>query len=288
MKRLFSLVLLAGALCACSGGGGNSVAQAPAPAVTVLSSNISRMQVSGSSVATDVVIKPNFTFAGTLYATAVDSTGVIMPSVSVTANGDGSYTMQLASSTAASAGHYTGTATLKLFSDSACTVPQLVPSVAVSFDFTVMSTTSAWPGNNLSALVAWPGVPDWSTFQGNAAHTGYVPVDLDPNRFSTRWTLPAATGSDSGTSYGLPAPPTTANGRFFVAGNNLLSARKEFDGSLAWQWDFSGLQFPSVNPPAVAGGVVYMAAGQQSSTFMFALNAADGALRFQSPMSSQW
>jgi hypothetical protein len=48
------------------------------------------------------------------------------------------------------------------------------------------------------------------------------------------------------------------------------------------------LQFPSVNPPAEANGTVYMAAGQQSSTYLFAFDEASGAIVFKSPMSSQW
>jgi putative pyrroloquinoline-quinone binding quinoprotein len=60
------------------------------------------------------------------------------------------------------------------------------------------------------------------------------------------------------------------------------------DASVAWQYDFTGLQQPSTNPPAVANGVVYIAAGQQGSTYMFALRASNGGLVFKSQMSSQW
>jgi outer membrane protein assembly factor BamB len=38
----------------------------------------------------------------------------------------------------------------------------------------------------------------------------------------------------------------------------------------------------------VSNGVVYIAAGQQSSTYMFAFDAAAGTLIFKSQMSSQW
>ncbi|MDR3580013.1 MAG: PQQ-binding-like beta-propeller repeat protein [Oryzomonas sp.] len=284
MKRLFSLIVLVSAFCSYAGCGSSN---APAPAVKVLSGDVSRTVVSGTSIAIDVAIQPNFTPAGTLYITAVDKTGIFKPVVSVTANSDASYTLTLATSATAATGHYTGTVTLNQWSDAACTIPQQVPSVTVPFDINAMSSTSAWPGNNLSALSVWPGVPDWTMYQGNAAHTGYVPVTVDPNQFTTRWTIPAVTGAVS-SGYGLPAAPTTAGGQLFVAGNNFLYARKEFDGSLAWQYDFSGLQYPSVNPPAVADGAVFMAAGQQSTTFLFAFNAADGSLIFKSPMNSQW
>jgi hypothetical protein len=288
LKRLSGLILLAAALCSCGGGGESSVLfPAPTPAVNVLSGDVSRMVVSGTSASIDVAVQPNFAPTGGLYATAIDKSGVLLPAVSVTANGDGSYTLALATSTTAAAGRYTGSVTLNLWSDPSGTLPQKVPSIAVPFDITLMSSASSWPAGTLSALGAWPGVTDWSTFQGNAAHTGYVPVSVDPNRFSTRWTIPTVSGAGSN-FYGLPTAPTTAGGQFFVAGNNTLYARREFDGSLAWQYDFSGLQFPSVNPPAVSDGVVYIAAGQQLSTFLFAFNAADGSLGFKAPMSSQW
>jgi outer membrane protein assembly factor BamB len=113
-----------------------------------------------------------------------------------------------------------------------------------------------------------------------------VPVNVNPNQFSTRWQIPMAEVLPSWMY--MRVTLTTYNGQFFNAGNKILYARKEFDGSLVWQYDFSGLQFPSVNPPAVANGIVYIAAGQQDSTFMFAFNAADGTLIFKTPMRSQW
>lgn len=66
------------------------------------------------------------------------------------------------------------------------------------------------------------------------------------------------------------------------------NARDEFDGREVWRYDFSDLQYPSVNPPAIASGTVYVAAGQQSSTYMHAFGAADGGLIFKAAMSSQW
>ena len=39
---------------------------------------------------------------------------------------------------------------------------------------------------------------------------------------------------------------TTADGSFYMAGNNALTARSEFDGSTIWTYSFAGLPFPSV------------------------------------------
>lgn len=269
------------------GSGGSGGSGGGAASVTVKSGNISRMFVNGTSVAVDVVIQPNnFTFSGTLYVKAADPGGVFISAVSVV-KGSSTYTLTLTTSTAAAAGQHTGNVTLNLCSDAACTIPQQVSSVSVPYSVDELTPASAWPGNNLTALSAWPGVADWTTFQGNAGHTGYVPVKLDPNKFSTRWQTASVTSTNA--SYPLSNTLTTSNGQFFVADSatNTLYARKELDGSNVWQYSFV-LTNPSVNPPSVANGAVYIAAGQQTTTFMYGFNATNGALIFQSPMSSQW
>jgi hypothetical protein len=83
-------------------------------------------------------------------------------------------------------------------------------------------------------------------------------------------------------------PVVTSDGKIFLNFGNSLYARQEADGAPAWQHDFTDLQYASSNPPAVANGAVYIAAGQQSTTFMFSFAAGDGTQRFKSPMASQW
>ena len=255
-------------------------------AVNVTPGVISRLLASGTPVTITLTIVPvDFVFSGTLVATASDTNGVFAPAVTVVPS-NGGYTLALTVSTRIVPGHYTSNVNLKLCSDPGCTAPQAVPSVAVPFDIYVLSASSAWPGNHLTALNSWTGVPDWTMYQANAAHTGYVPVQLDPNLFSTRWQGPPVEQGDP--YYPYPNTLTTSNGQLFIASGNLLYAYKEFDASAVWQYDFSGLPFPSSNPPSVASGVVYVAAGQQSSTYLFAFNTVDGSLVFKSPMSSQW
>jgi hypothetical protein len=256
-------------------------------AVTASPANIARTVVSSTSVTISLTVAPvDFSFAGVLTAKASDTAGVFAANVTAV-SGNGGSALSLITSTRVPPGHYQGNVTLTLCSDSACAVPQAVPSIDVPYDVYVLSASSAWPGNNISTLVPWPGVPDWTMFQANAGHTGYVPIDLDPNTFSTRWQAPAL---DIPVSFGGNLNTLAAsNGMLFIGGGTSLYARNESDNSAVWSYDFSGLApFPSVNPPSVAGGVVYVAAGQQSDTFMFAFNAANGTLVFKSPMSSQF
>lgn len=309
MKNTIGLVAVGLLLTACGGGGGGSnggnsgsvgggsttppVTTPPpvtvTPEVKVLSGTVVRYAAEGSGVAFNVQIKPNFTPAGTLFVTASDTAAVISPTVVVTPNTDGSYSLALGTTNNPASGHYTGNITLKLCADAECTKPQSVASVTVPYDLNVVAYGSAWPGDKLTALTPWTDVPDWSTFQGNPAHTGYVPVEIKPEQVLPRWKAAAISqAAVQSFGYGYSATLTAANGLFFGAGANVLKARKEHDGSVAWSYDLSSLMYPSVNPPAVANGIVYMAGGQQSSTFMFAFEAATGAVKFKSPMSSQW
>jgi hypothetical protein len=314
MKNAVGLIVVSAAMAACGGGGGGDspapstpvgggtstppVTAAPTPAPTlpppapeikVMTASITRYAAQSTSVGFDVQIKPNnFTPTGTLVVNASDPASVIAPQVNVTPNTDGSYTLSLNTVAGSGAGHYTGSLTLKLCTDTACATPQAVPSVTVPYDFTVLASGSAWPGDNLTTLAAWTDAPEWSTFQGNAAHTGYVPVTISPDQIKLRWKSAAISQSQSAFGYASPATMAIGNGMFYGAGPAVLKARKEFDGSVVWSYDVSGLQFPSVNPPAFANGSVYMAAGQQWSTYMFGLDAATGTVQFKTPMGSQW
>ena len=256
--------------------------------MTVQSGPIARMIAKDTTVHIEVTAQAaNFTPTGTLYASATDGASLMQAPVTVTANGGGSYTFALDTLASKPAGRYTGNLTIKLCSDQACAVAQAVPSISVPFDVTVHTKDSAWPGDKLTALSAWSGVADWATFQGNNAHTGYVPVEVKADQMQLRWKRGAVNKSNSGYSDTI-SPLVTSNGRFFASGDKKLTAYQESDGKEIWSYDTSGLTYPSVNPPAVAGGVVYMAAGQQQSTYMLAFDAADGSLRMKSPMSSQW
>ena len=298
MKKAFGWVALGLAVTACGGGGGGgggggSAAPAPPPVVVVpevrlLSGAVVRYAAQDSAVSFDVRIKPNFTPAGSLFVSAGDKAGVIGPQVSVSPAQDGSYLLGFDTARAAAVGHYAGDITLKLCADQACATPQQVASITVPYDFTVLAAGSVWPGDRLTVLQPWTGVPDWSTFQGNAGHTGAVPVEIAPEKILPRWKS-ASNGQDPVSwMMAYSNTLTAANGLFYAASGSELKARREHDGSLAWSYDVSGLRYPSVNPPAVANGVVYMAAGQQDSTYLLAFDAASGAVRFKSPMASQW
>jgi outer membrane protein assembly factor BamB len=250
--------------------------------------SIARMIAKDTSIHLEVTAQAaNFTPTGTLYANAGDGASLVQAPVTVTANGGGSYTFALDTLPTKPGGHYTGNLTIKLCSDQPCTVAQAIPSITVPFDVTVQTSDSAWPGDKLTTLSAVSGLSDWATFQGNNAHTGYVPMDVKPDQISLRWKRGAINNSDAGYS-AVISPLVTSSGRFFASGDKKLTAYQESDGTTVWSYDTSGLKYPSVNPPAVDNGLVYMAGGQQDSTYMMAFDAATGTVRMKSAMSSQW
>lgn len=267
--------------------GPNGSTTAHAHLVVVPVASITRTAVSGTSVYPTVTLDATaLGLTGTLYAKVTDPDGTFGQAVSVNANGS-SRILEFTSNSAATTGLHSGQATVSLCQDAACATPQAVPSLRVNYSVNVLAPGSAWPGNHLTALSPMEGAPEWATFQGNAAHTGYVPVTLDPNQFGTRWQISVPTFLYFNGLFNL-ATVTTAGGNFYIAGGNAVTAHSEFDGSTVWSYSFAGLPFPSVNPPAVSNGTVYVAAGQQSSTYMFALDANNGSVKFRSAMSSQW
>lgn len=248
---------------------------------------VSRLVAAGTSVYPVVTLDGDaLGLSGSLFAQVTDAGGLFSGRVTVTSAGS-RHSLELSTLDTASAGPHSGQASISLCRDAACSSLQPMPKVLVTYDVNVVAANGAWPGNHLTTLAALPGAPDWSTFQGNAAHTGYVPVTLDPNQASTRWQVPVPAFNYFNGRFNL-ASVTTEGGRLFSAGANAVTARSEHDGATLWTYSFAGLQAPSVNPPAVKDGTVYVAAGQNSSTTMFGFDARDGAVRFRTGMASQW
>jgi outer membrane protein assembly factor BamB len=193
-----------------------------------------------------------------------------VPVVKQLANGQFSVLLRTAPSLAE--GQYTGVITLRLCKASRCS--QTVSKATVSYAFRVQRSI--------------PVVPDWQTHQGNAGHTGFVPVTLDPGRFAYAWEWRR---SSSGTLGFINAVVTDAS-RVFVTDDEYfgtvtsLYALNEADGLLAWRRDF--VNAPALNPPAVANGTVYAATTGHEATFLWAFRASDGAPVFKSAFAGQW
>jgi outer membrane protein assembly factor BamB len=135
----------------------------------------------------------------------------------------------------------------------------------------------------------------WETFQGDSAHTGYVPVSLDPALFTPAWSRVDGYQSD------FEARPVVAGDgivyRSFdsYAGIEQLYAHDAATGSVLWQKIvYASSPYSSLNgssPPALKDGKVYWAlAGSLASppAGLHAYDAVSGAELFQAHVASSW
>jgi len=131
----------------------------------------------------------------------------------------------------------------------------------------------------------WSAVTtEWSTYQGDPSHTGYVPATLDPVAFAHRWTAPL--------SQGTPLHPVTAGGgRVYASTNSYFGVQRlyvvdESTGAIRWSHNFGPIH--AVNPPAYGDGSVYVSTGGHSDSFLWAFDADAGTTRFSAPYANQW
>lgn len=131
----------------------------------------------------------------------------------------------------------------------------------------------------------------WPTFQGNAAHTGYVPISLDPEGFEHKW--------DKTLEVNVPLNPVTAaDGKVFVSldassfegTKGTLFALYADDGTVSWSYKF-GLVY-SLNPPSYAGDRVYIQSvkdyGYSGPSYLRVFDATSGSVTFESEFVAQF
>ena len=129
----------------------------------------------------------------------------------------------------------------------------------------------------------WSQATEWTTYQGNAAHTGYVAVTMDPGVFQELWSATAANSALN--------PVTAADGKVFVTQNSYFGTQigRALDartGTELWSRDFGGIH--SVDPPAYANGVVYLQTGGHEDSFLWGIDASTGTVKFRTAYGNQW
>jgi outer membrane protein assembly factor BamB len=196
------------------------------------------------------------------------------PNPVVTPLGNGRYTVVITTAPGLGVGERVGNIALRMCSDTPCVNVIAGTTVVVPYKVRIEGVA--------------PTLPEWQTFQGNAGHTGYVPVTLDPARFTYAWEWRRSTTG----VLGFINSVVTEGGRVFVTDDEYfgsvtsLYALNESNGALAWRQDF--VNAPALNPPAVAKGIVYAATTGHSDTFLWAFRASDGAPVFKSAFEGQW
>ena len=129
-------------------------------------------------------------------------------------------------------------------------------------------------GDNADVTPLGDLMPAWTTFQGNAAHSGVISETLDNKNFSTRWTKSLTlNGAFQGAA---------GDGYLFLNSQNVLYALSTFTGEILWTKSLA-----KNNPPAYASGMVYVETLTDGQPVLLGLNAEDGRVVFQAPISEQ-
>jgi outer membrane protein assembly factor BamB len=250
--------------------------------------------VAGYSRTVDLTAAQATPLAGTAYMKLVPDSDIIQ-SAQVRPGADGSFAITLSTSASAAVGHYTGQITVHVCKDEACISSFDGAPFKLPYVIDIVSQAGGTTPSRLTALAPIAGVGDWSGFQGNAAHTGFVPVALEPAKFTVRWKYEAP--SVNGFQLTISDIATSAGRLYFSTRNFWEDGRfpghdlyvfNEHDGTQLWAHDFGNLTTPGTNPPGVANGKVYVSAGSHESAAMFAFDAANGTLLFSAPGASQW
>jgi outer membrane protein assembly factor BamB len=276
--------MLASTLAACGGGGGSgNSAPVDKSWLTFSPSAPTVTQYQSESVALSVTATSSRTFTTPVNIAIIDTKGVITTEVSVSEIAPLTYAAALRTSASLAVGTHSTVLEVRLCEDAPTICKKPLPGSPWQVPLTVQVKSSA---PNLTELKAVEGLGNWSTYQGNAAHTGFVAASFDPTVFSRRWKMPSVASLDRDYS----SMAADGGRAFFVrrTANNRweLVAVSEDTGAVAWSVDMGTLT--TVNPPAAANGRVYLASTGHGDTFLWVYDQATGAKLKQMTMSSQW
>ena len=154
------------------------------------------------------------------------------------------------------------------------TITASVDSASASISFAVLTRPVA----------DWSQATEWTTYQGNANHDGYVNVTIDPVIFAPQWSATIASG--------FPLNPVVQGaGLLFTSTNTYFGSQRAFGldpatGAVRWTRDFGPIH--GVHEPAFGGGRVYLTTSGHQDSFLYALDPATGATLFRSAYGNQW
>jgi hypothetical protein len=189
----------------------------------------------------------------------VNNDGLLAQTVTVNLEGTNQQTVPLVISPALAQGEYASSIEVRVCYDD----PAECRSPVTGSPWRVPLKVSVKSGTNLTALAPIAGLSPWSTYNGNATQNAYLPVSLDPARFSRRWNTTIA-AAETGA-------PVADGGRVFVSradsnGQWTLTATSEAHGEVLWRYDLG----PQTGAAAVAAG--------NGRVFVFSTGGTGGVL----------
>ncbi|MDH5759042.1 MAG: Ig-like domain-containing protein [Gemmatimonadota bacterium] len=150
--------------------------------------------------------------------------------------------------------------------------------VATAGNFTGVVAISVFPPND------WGAVEEWSTYQGNPAHTGYVPVTLDVADFSEAW-ISAVAGtaalSPVVTDGDAVALTTTS-----YLGETVVAVVSATTGTVRWTRPL--VEVGRLRPPAARAGSIFLSKEWYGTSTLMALSVTDGTPGFVTNYEDSW
>lgn len=182
------------------------------------------------------------------------------------------YTLLFEATAINTPGTYSGTLTLANCPEPSCDNALAMANVGVAIPYTITVT----PESFLQPVPTQSGLPEWETFQGNAGHTGFVPVTLDPAAFAQKWIWSPPAFPQQ---YPRLRHATTGSGKVVVADagdfrDDTLYALDEANGTVAWQHKFA--TNATVQHPAAWGGRVFVVTSGGGDPAMWSFDLATG------------
>jgi hypothetical protein len=242
----------------------------------------SATQYYGESVKVDVVATSSRTFATPLKIGIVDPSGSITDQTEVWWVAPNTYVATLRTAESLAVGTHPTTLEVRACEDEPRTCAKPFPGSPWRLPLTV----NVKPAANLTALQAINGLTSWSTYQGNAAHTGYVDASFDPAAFTRRWRMAASS------TYLNPFASVAIDGGWVYFGRlnsdsqAELVAISEDTGELAWKTNL-GTGLVQVNSPAASNGRVYVTSTTQNGFILWEYDQARRALVKQVAKAAQ-
>lgn len=124
----------------------------------------------------------------------------------------------------------------------------------------------------------------WNGYQGNAEHSGFTAINIDPENLSLRWSVTLPNSSSLN-------PVVAADGKVFVTSNANNNEQRFYginaaNGGVNWQKNYENVY--SINAPTLYDGKVYFQTRENSGSYLNALNAISGDSVFAASYGSQW
>jgi len=279
-KALIAVAMAVGllGLAACGGGGGGGGGGSSSSGATSITVTLSASSGSASVTegATAASLATTATATGPVPASAVadlqyDKT--VFSTVTATAGAGGSYAVSLQTLPNLAGGEYKGTVNFRLCQDTSCANVYAGSAVSYTYDIIV-------------------SLQDWTTFQRDAGHRGYVHTSYDSTKFTKLWAWTDPAGNPSGA---INAAVTGGNAVYVTSSTGKVYKIDEQSGTSVWSYDASA-NMNSIGSAAYDNGTIYVPTFDFTSSnglgneygVIWGIDASTGLYKNDYSFAAQW